>query len=300
MLRLDGRPVAEYADGRDLDPTLAPRPHLHPVLTLGGTPVSDAQPPDHRWHLGLSVALQDVEGWNFWGGPTYLRGQGYIWRDDHGRIEHMTFTALGDDGFAERLRWLTPQGESLIAEQRLVRGRLVEHGWELEIVSTLTNTARRPLRLGSPATNGRDGAGYGGLFWRLPRAADRSRPGGSRAEGSRTAGSCPGESQSTAAREPHVRTRSAEGERAVHGSVAPWLAWTDHAFTLVLSAADAGTRADPWFVRVGDYPGVGSQLAARNPVTLDIGGAVTRGLRALVADGPLDDRAARAWALRRP
>ena len=85
--------MAEYADGRGLDPTLAPRPHLHPVRTLSGTPVTDARPSDHPWHLGLSVALPDVDGANFWGGPTYLRGRGYTWRDDHGRIEHLGFAA---------------------------------------------------------------------------------------------------------------------------------------------------------------------------------------------------------------
>ena len=35
--------------------------------------------------------------------------------------------------------------------------------------------ADRPVRLGSPATNGREGAGYGGLFWRLPRALSDPR-----------------------------------------------------------------------------------------------------------------------------
>ena len=62
-------------------------------------------------------------------------------------------------------------------------------------------------------------------------------------------------------------------------------------FTLVFAPADAATRADPWFVRVTDYPGVGSQLAGRSPVVLVPGAALTRGLRTLVADGTLDDAA---------
>ena len=57
----------------------------------------------------------------------------------------------------------------------------------------------------------------------------------------------------------------------------------------MFAPADAATRADPWFVRVGDYPGVGSQLAARAPVVLAPGAALTRGLRTLIADGVLDD-----------
>ena len=289
-LVLAGRTVAEYGDGRGLEPALVPRPHLHPVRTLGGTPVTAACPDDHPWHLGFSVAVPDVGGANLWGGPTYLRGQGYTWRTDHGRIEHLGFSRRAEDGFDETLRWRAATGEVLLAEARAVHARLVAGGWELVLVTTLTNTTARPLRLASPAANGRDGAGYGGLFWRLPPGAAR------------------------------VRTPTAEGEQATHGSVAPWLAWSDPgtagtrngtggasgsgagtaggaaAFTLVFAPADEDTGADPWFVRVSDYPGVGSQLAARAPLVLAPGAALTRGLRTLVADGLLDDAAAARWA----
>jgi len=64
----------------------------------------------------------------------------------------------------------------------------------------------------------------------------------------------------------------------------------------VFAPADAATRADPWFVRVSDYPGVGSQLAAPAPLVLAPGVALTRGLRTLVADGLFDDAAAARWA----
>jgi hypothetical protein len=268
-LRLGDATVAEYVDGSGLDPALAPRPHLHPIRTLGGTPVTDAQPDDHPWHLGLSVAVQDADGWNFWGGPTYLRDQGYTSRADHGRIVHTGFVELREDGFAERLRWLPPSGEHLLVEERVVRGRVVEHGWELRISTALTNATDRPLRLGSPATNGRAGAGYGGLFWRLPPPRD-----------------------------PCVRTADGEGEDALHGATAPWIAWTDRvaAFTLVVTGTDPATRADPWFVRVADYPGVGSQLAGRTPLLLRPTATITRGLRALLADDVLDDAAIQAWA----
>ena len=255
--------MAEYRDGRDVDAAHSPRPYLHPVRTLNGTAVTAAGPDDHPWHLGLSVALPDVDGTNFWGGPTYLLDRGYTWRDDHGHIEHVGFSEADDRGFDERLRWLTGTGADLIGERRRIRARLVDHGWELAITTTLDNATSRPLRLGSPATNGRAGAGYGGLFWRLPHSPT-----------------------------PHVRTRSAVGEESAHGSVTPWLAWSDPTFTLVFAAADP----DPWFVRVVDYPGVGLQLAAREPLTLPVGGAVTRGLHVLIADGALPDPAATAWA----
>jgi hypothetical protein len=243
-LRLDGVVVAAYGP----EP---PRPHLHPLRTLGGTVVTDAAPADHPWHLGVSVALQDVGGWNFWGGRTYVRGQGYVERPDHGRIEHVAFTEQDERGFAAHLRWLTADDDLLLDEQRTVRAELTAPGWTLEIVTELTNATDRPLALGSPATNGRTGAGYGGLFWRLPPALD-----------------------------PHVRTATAAGEDAVHGSVAPWLSWTDPAagYRLTFSSGDG----DPWFVRVADYPGVGLQLAARDPVVLEPSEAVTRRLRVLV------------------
>jgi hypothetical protein len=266
-LRLDGVPVADYRDGTELDPVLSPRPYLHPVRTLAGTVVTDARPADHRWHLGVSVAVPDVDGWNFWGGPTYVRDEGYLWRDDHGRIVHTGFVDLEPDGFTEQLRWITPRGEVVLVERREVRARLLARGWELRIVTTLANAVDRPVRLGSPAANGRAGAGYGGLFWRLPPA-----------------------------QEPRVRSAAADGEHAVHGAVAPWLAWRDRRFTLAVAAVDEDTGADPWFVRVREYPGVGSQLAARDPLVLPAAATTTRGLRALLADGGLDDRAVADWA----
>ena len=269
-LHVDGRWVAGYVDGAELDAVLAPRPHLHPVRTLGGRVVTDAVPRDHRWHLGVSVAVQDVDGRNFWGGRSYLRGRGYTWRADHGRIEHAGFDARDDGGFVERLRWVGPDGEVLLTERRAVRARAAAGGWELGLSTELTNTAGRALELGSPATNGRAGAGYGGLFWRLPPAA-----------------------------EPEVRTPDATGEPAVHGSTARWLCWTEHGpgpFTLAVVGADPATRADPWFVRVEGYPGIGSQLAAEHPVRVRPGGVVGRGLRALVADGVLDRAAVDDWA----
>ena len=267
-LRLDGVCVAGYSAGSRLEPVLAPRPYLHPVRTLAGRPVTDAQPPDHPWHLGISVAVPDVGGWNFWGGPTYLRGRGYTWQEDHGRIEHAGFTALGSEGFDERLRWLSPGGEPVLAEHRRVRARLAEHGWVLEVSSTLSNVSGRHLELGSPASNGRAGAGYGGLFWRLPPAG-----------------------------EPSVRAGAAVGEEAVHGSVGSCLVWSDRVagFTVALTGTDAATRADPWFVRVGEYPGVGSQLASREPLPLPVECSVRRGFCALVADGVLDVGAVEQW-----
>ena len=267
-LSVEGTVVATCWDGAGLPGVLAPRPFLHPVTTLAGTPVTDAQPDDHRWHLGISVTLQDVGGANVWGGRTFLRDQGYTWLADHGRQVHTGWTGRDAGGFVETLAWQGPGQETLLTEERSVTATssVLPGAWTLDLTTTLRNATGAPLELGSPATNGRAGAGYGGLFWRLP------------------AGS--------AAR---VRTPDAEGEAAVHGSTAPWVAFTATAgaapFTVVLAAADDGTRRDPWFVRVDDYPGLGSQLAAEHPVRLAPGGSTTRSFRALVVDGTPDDAA---------
>ena len=109
-LSLGGTTVAWYDDGGALEPSLAPRPHLHPVRTLAGTPVTDACPADHRWHLGVSVAVQDVDRTNFWGGRTYVRDHGYQRLDDHGRVirgawlehaaDHLESASTGSAGTA--------------------------------------------------------------------------------------------------------------------------------------------------------------------------------------------------------
>ena len=79
----------------------APRPYLHPVRTLGGAVVTDVAPADHRWHHGVSVAVPDVGGSNFWGGGTYRRGEGYADRDDHGTVGHREWRERGpSDGGA--------------------------------------------------------------------------------------------------------------------------------------------------------------------------------------------------------
>ena len=82
--------VARYVHAPKLDPYLSPRPYLHPVRTLAGTIVTDAVPEDHHWHLGVSIAVQDVGKVNFWGGRTYVRDKGYTPLDDHGSFSPRT------------------------------------------------------------------------------------------------------------------------------------------------------------------------------------------------------------------
>lgn len=284
-LTVGGVEVARYVDSAAVaDPALSPRPYLHPVRTLRGTTVTDCMPDDHPWHLGVSVAIQDVAGVNFWGGRTYRRGQGYVWRDDHGIQRHRDWLVREADRFDEELGWYAPDGRCLLEESRTLRAALDavagEPAWTLTFGFQLRNAAGEPLALGSPATNGRLGAGYGGLFWRLPRSASP----------------------------PLVFTASASGETAVHGSVPPWLAWVADAgdpsrpFTVALATDPLVEKdqADPWFVRVESYPGMCSALAFQQPVLLVAGGVLARRFRVLIADTTLDVATIETWLNRLP
>jgi hypothetical protein len=257
--------VGTYVHRPDVPAQVSPRPFFHPLTTLAGAAVTAFMPPDHLHHLGVGLAVPDVAGHNFWGGRTFVRGQGPTALDNHGVQRHTRWTRRAPDGFAEELSW-TADGCVLLSEQRTVDIRaLSSAAWELDVAFTFTNATGSPLRIGSPATNGRPGAGYGGFFWRAPK---ESRP-------------------------PRVFSARADGEDAVHGSRAAWLAMTGGDWTLVFSGAD------PWFVRAREYPGVGSALAWRRPLTLPAGGAVVRRVVTAVADGRLSREEAAALA-RRP
>ncbi|MEU8609457.1 PmoA family protein [Actinoplanes sp. NPDC048791] len=248
--------VAEYVTEPEVDPLNGPRPYLHPVRTLAGVEVTDVLPEDHQWHLGVSVAMQDVNGVNLWGGRTYVRDQGYTWLDDHGRIIHAQWLAQAADSFSERLLWLGPQDETLLTETRTVAARAVPLGWELSFSYELSTI--QPVTLGSPATNGRPGgAGYGGFFWRAT----------------------PGPTTTF--------TASRTGEESVNGSDEPWVALTGPGpYTLVFRGLSDDDR---WFVRTGagGYNGVCAALAFEKTVTVTPDAPLSRSLTILVADGAL-------------
>ena len=260
VLRVAGRPVGRYITRPELPPKLSPRPHFHPVTTLAGTAVTELSPTDHIHHLGVGVAVPDVEGYNFWGGRTYVRDQGPAELDNHGAQRHAAFQLRDPDGFVEELRWIAA-GAELLRERRTVAAtELTDTAWALDFTFSLTNTTAEPLSIGSPATNGRTGAAYGGFFWRA-RKEDET---------------------------PAVFTAGAEGEEAVHGARADWLALTGATWTLVFAGATEQTRRDPWFVRTAEYPGVGSSLAHEERLPIPAGETVVRRVVTVVADGRLD------------
>jgi hypothetical protein len=182
----------------------SPRPYFHPVRTLGGDLVSLYRPHDHVWHRGIAWSLPNAGTENFWGGPTYRRGDGYVQLSNNGTIRHESFelTASGSGlitsrsgqdtnspglgggvpglggggpglvGLDERLSWVTEAGQTVIAERRRIGATVwpADSAWLLAFETTMTNVAGQDLRFGSPTTEGRDNAGYGGLFWRGPRS----------------------------------------------------------------------------------------------------------------------------------
>ncbi|MFJ3103772.1 PmoA family protein [Streptomyces sp. NPDC086835] len=260
QLYCSGRPVGRYSLPADLDRRSSPRPCLHPVTTLAGVPVTELAPPDHPHHLGAGVAVPDVEGHNFWGGRTFVRGQGPTELDNHGQQRHDGFKLRDPDGFVEELSWVAG-GRRLLREHRTVAVTpLTGTAWALDLTFSLTNASGAALSMGSPATNGRDGAGYGGFFWRAPKEPAA----------------------------PDVFTADAEGETAVHGTRADWLAVAGQGWTLVFAGATARTREDPWFVRAGEYPGVGSSLATVERLPLGPHETLVRRVVTVVADGRLD------------
>ncbi|WEH42443.1 PmoA family protein [Streptomyces sp. NBC_01218] len=252
-----GRPVGRYGY---LPDDRAGRPCLHPLTTLAGTPVTELRPADHPHHLGAAVAVPDVAGYNFWGGRTFVRGQGPTALDNHGVQRHLGWKLRDPDGFVEELAW-EAGGTELLREHRTVAViPLTGTAWALDFSFSLTNRATTGLSIGSPATNGRPGAGYGGFFWRAPKE-DRA---------------------------PEVFSAGGEGERAVHGDRADWLAMAGDGWTLVFAGATGDTRQDPWFVRAEEYPGVGSSLAAEERLPVPAGATVVRRVVTIVADGRLD------------
>lgn len=219
----------------------SPRPYLHPMRTLGGDVVSLYRPHDHVWHKGVAWSVPNVGGGpaaddppqeNFWGGTTYLRGQGYRQVDNDGSIRHREFTHLQATGeradLAHRLDWLTQDGRHWVDEHRVLTIGVDSDLWIMTFHTRLTNVAGHVLTFGSPTTQGRDNAGYGGLFWRGPR----SFTGGT------------------------VYAPGRSGGDELMGERAPWLGFTGHhdehgrASTLVFVDApgndDQPTR---WFVR---------------------------------------------------
>ncbi|WP_420113495.1 PmoA family protein [Pseudactinotalea sp.] len=265
------RAVATYHDGSDLQADLSPRPYLHPVRTPGGVEMTETYPADHRHHYGVSAAVVDVDGVTYWGGKSYVDGQGYVMLANQGRQRGPApeVTSTGHRTvLTHRLSWTGPDGDEQIVEKREIR---LAHLGDASLLTWRSDlhAPHRDLLIGSPATRGRTGAGYGGLFWRVgPDAPSTVRV-------------------ST----PHGVVT---GEDDALGAVGRWLTLTQvrDSGPVTLLLAQPETDLLPWFVRVTGYVGAGPAVAWDTPTPLAHGTTRTLHLWAALIDAELDVAAA--------
>ncbi|HUN31979.1 MAG TPA: PmoA family protein [Trebonia sp.] len=264
----DGQDLFHYVY-QPRDPQLeSPRPYFHPLATLGGDVVSCYRPHDHVWHKGLALSLPNVGPDNFWGGPSFHDG-GYVQLPNDGAMRHQAFDqpsatdsqpsatddpvgttddeASATDGQAgandgrvrvtETLSWITEAGRPVISERRqlTVTAWPAEQAWGLGFETVLVNTTSESIVFGSPTTEGRPNAGYGGLFWRGPRSFTGGR----------------------------VTVPGAVGGDELMGRRAPWLAFTgqhdEHGrWSTLVFADDPANFSFPsqWFVRSTPFAAV--------------------------------------------
>ena len=279
VLEGQGAPLARYELGARMPQVHAPRPYLHPVRTLKGIVLTDSSPRDHRHHYGLSIAVADVNGTSHWGGRSFVRDEGPTLLQNHGRQVsggmravngNATESGAGGRWLVDDVQWFDQYGALQLREERLIGGVLLPEveAWALRWHSLL-HADHGDLAFESPATSGRPGAGYGGLFWRLPMAEETI-----------------------------VLTENGMSEDTAHGSSSPWLAlaqrradvWT----TLVLVQAKSTPR--PWFVRAAEYVGAGPALAWDRPLEVSSGDTLELDLTAVLVDRWLDQREAVALA----
>jgi hypothetical protein len=232
----------------------SPRPYLHPVRTLGGVVVSTYRPEDHVWHKGIAWSLPNVATENFWGGPTFVRDKGYVQLPNNGAMVHRSFV----DPTTHDLDWVTESGETWFTERRTLQPSLVDGGWALHFTTTMTNVRNTPVAIGSPTTEGRDNAGYGGLMWRGPASF--------------TAG--------------EVVLPTTSGGDELMGERAEWLAYRAETATLVF--ADAPTNPNhptQWFVRTTPFPCACPAPFFSQETTVAAGETLTLNYAIAIADG---------------
>jgi hypothetical protein len=270
-LRRGEHALFRYVYEPNTDPLESPKPYFHPLRTLAGDEVSLFRPHDHVWHHGLAMTSAHLAGENFWGGATYVHGQGYVQLDNNGRIRHLAWDEMRQDGegvrLVERLHWSTHAGEVWIAEERVIAAGEPDEAdgsWSLDLAFRLRNVRGEPLDFGSPTTNGRPQAGYGGLFWRGPRSF---------LHGTILAGG------------------GLEGPE-VMGKAAPWLAYSGHhdgsgrAATLVFLDHPRNPRyPTKWFVRNDPFAAVSCSFMFDDEYLLAPGEELTLAYRVVVADG---------------
>ncbi|MGM9472507.1 PmoA family protein [Pseudarthrobacter sp. YS3] len=278
-----GQEIAQYTYMPTDAQYESPRPFFHPLTTLEGDDVTISRPWDHVWHKGLSWALPNVGDHNFWGGATYTRATGYANLDNNGAMAHGSFGAIDESGrgitASESLHWASQDGRPVIDERRRFNIQLLDvpaaPAWVLLFETQVSNVSGVEIGIGSPTTEGRENAGYGGLFWRGPR----SFTGG------------------------QFRSDQGAGTDEFMGTRSPWIAFTgQHDVTCrsstVLFAEDATNPGAPnqWFARSSMFACLGSAPFFSEVVPLTEGRPLTYRYAVVIADGAVDADSAAALA----
>ena len=242
----------------------SPRPYFHPVRTLGGEAVTLFRPEDHVWHKGIAWSLPNVGSnigtANFWGGVTYLRDQGYVQLPNNGAQMHEEFLRQSPAAVAHRLHWVTEAGDVWFREVRRfdVSVYADQSAWVLSFGTAMTNVSGQEIVIGSPTTEGRENAGYGGLFWRGPESFVGGR----------------------------VYAPDAEGGDDLMGIRGPWLGFTSGSATLMFVDAQENLgHPTKWFVRTGIFACVCPAPFFDTEVKVDDGESLLFRYAVVVADG---------------
>ncbi|MFC8733502.1 DUF6807 family protein [Luteimicrobium sp. NPDC057192] len=259
VLTAGGVRIARYVTGEAMRPEHSPRPYLHPVRALSGARLTSAHPADRRHLHGLSLGLPDVNGTSFWGGRTWVQGEGMTLLPNHGREVSRRGPSVdaADPGvLRDEVDWLASDGTPLLAETRQLRSRTLAGGagWALRWSSALV--AQRDLTIAGPPRPRPNAAGYGGLYWRFAPVEECT-----------------------------VASADGVGAAACLGSRSPWLSLalrTAGSWTTVVLVQDGGER---WFVRTEPYVAAGPAVAWDAPVRLAARESLDLGLTALVLDG---------------
>lgn len=258
-LSLAGGLLARYERRPVMPDVYSPRPYLHPIYTLSGSVLTDANAAPHRHQHGLSLVLDSVNGSNYWGARTFVPNVGPTLLPNHGTEVSRSLHTSGAD-LDDRVQWRASDGNVQLEERRRISGKLNEggDGWELRWQSELTPPTA-PVVVLSPTHLGRDDARYGGLFWRFPTPEGVA-----------------------------IHTEEGLGGPVAHGSRSPWIALVRedaHAPWTVL-LRQIGPAA-PWHVRHRNYLAVCPSLVWDQPLLLEAGATVTFGLTATILDRAL-------------
>lgn len=273
-VRANGLPLFSYVYRPAAPRSESPKPYLHPVRTLGGELVTLLRPHDHPWHCGISMTCTAVDEANFWGGYTWVTGQGYVEVANYGIQRHLDWQTQQCDGnsvlLSERLAWETLHCDVLLDETREIGAAILAEepgAWQLRFNLSLKNVSGRPLEFSSPTVKGRPMAGYGGLFWRGPRSFNDGV----------------------------VLASDGRSGPDLMSQRSPWLAYVGRhdlslAHSTIVIIDDPGNPRHPtqWFVRNTPFACASAAFMFDQAWTLPAGETLTLRYRMLIADGAWD------------